>query len=289
MWLLVATVLAEEPVALVPPGVMQLRVEARLTNATGTCVSWTIGHSNPVRRDAADVRKARVRHHPALPDVLDVRKARVRHHPALPDVLDVRKARVCHHPALPDVIQPTPPAQRCEHSGMRTIWTIGHSNRSLEDFVGVLDAWKIDLLADVRQFTRSRANPQFNADTLATRLGADRYVHLAALGGRRKVTGDDNLGWEHPAFRGYADYTATEAFRVGLAALEALAEARPTALMCAEILWWRCHRRILADNLIARGWEVWHLRDATHTERAVLTPFARVTGTEVRYPAPAPA
>ncbi|MDP2316179.1 MAG: DUF488 domain-containing protein [Pseudomonadota bacterium] len=169
---------------------------------------------------------------------------------------------------------------------MRTVWTIGHSNRSLEDFVAVLDAWGIAQVADVRQFTRSRANPQFNADSLAARLGADRYVHLGALGGRRRVLGDDNLGWEHPAFRGYADYAATAPFQVGLAALEALAEARPTALMCAEILWWRCHRRILADHLLVRGWEVWHVRDAAHRDRAVLTPFADVTGTEVRYPAP---
>ncbi|MES2638865.1 MAG: DUF488 domain-containing protein [Myxococcota bacterium] len=169
---------------------------------------------------------------------------------------------------------------------MPTIWTLGHSNRSLDAFVSVLDAWNIACVADVRQYTRSRANPQFNADVLAERLGEGRYVHFAALGGRRKVTGQDNLGWEHAAFRGYADYTATEPFQAGLAALEALSEAHRTALMCAEILWWRCHRRILADHLIARGWEVWHVRDEKHAERAFLTPFARVTGTEVRYPAP---
>lgn len=168
---------------------------------------------------------------------------------------------------------------------MRTLWTIGHSNRSLEAFVAALDAHGVERVVDVRQFTRSRHNPQFDADALAARLGADRYVHLAALGGRRRTAGTGNEGWTHPAFRHYANYALTEPFRVALAELEALAEARPTALMCAEILWWRCHRRILADWLLTRGWEVWHIRDETHVERARLTTFARVVDGVVRYPA----
>lgn len=167
---------------------------------------------------------------------------------------------------------------------MRSVWTIGHSKRSLDELVAVLDAWNIELLADVRQFGRSRHNPQFNEDVLAARLG-DRYVHLLALGGRRKAPGTGNEGWTHPAFRGYANYALTEPFQRGLAELETLAEARPTAIMCAEALWWQCHRRIVADWLLARGWEVWHVLDANRGERATFTPFARVEGGEVRYPA----
>ncbi|MFN7144416.1 MAG: DUF488 family protein [Myxococcota bacterium] len=168
---------------------------------------------------------------------------------------------------------------------MRSVWTIGHSKRSLDELVDVLEAWHIELLVDIRQFGRSRHNPQFNEDVLAARLGADRYLHLTALGGRRRAAGTGNEAWTHPAFRNYANYALTEPFRAGLAQLEALAEARPTAIMCAEALWWQCHRRIVTDWLLARGWEVWHVLDAKRGERARLTPFARVEAGEVRYPA----
>jgi uncharacterized protein (DUF488 family) len=140
----------------------------------------------------------------------------------------------------------------------------------------------------VRRTPRSRRHPHFNGDGLAVSLperGLD-YRHLPALGGRRRPRPDSpNGGWEHEAFRGYADYALTEEFAVGLAELCALARERPTAVMCAEALWWRCHRRLIADRLTALGWTVCHIgSDGALTEH-VLPEFAEVQGDgTVRYP-----
>lgn len=137
---------------------------------------------------------------------------------------------------------------------MGEILTIGHSTRSLEDLIGVLAAHQIKILVDIRHFPRSRHNPQFNKAALQKRLprAGIRYVWLEALGGYRKG--------------GYAKYTCTNTFQSGLARLEKLAAKRRAAVMCAELLWWRCHRRYVSDELKRRGWRVWHIFDEKKLE-----------------------
>jgi len=170
---------------------------------------------------------------------------------------------------------------------MTTIFSIGHSNRSLDVFLALLKANGIEALADIRQFTRSRANPQFNADTFAPAL-ADRniaYEHIAALGGRRssKLKDSPNGLWEHPAFRSYADYALTDAFEMGLARLLEIGSEKRTAMMCAEAVWWRCHRRIVSDYLLARGHTVLHIISEAEPKPAILTLGAAPNG-KVLYP-----
>ncbi|MGH7097101.1 MAG: DUF488 family protein [Stellaceae bacterium] len=162
-----------------------------------------------------------------------------------------------------------------------TILTIGHSTRGLVEFVGLLRESGAALLADVRSFPRSRANPQFNAETLAPALAVERigYRHLPALGGRRGRRRDappsPNTLWQMAAFRNYADYAMTEPFRAGLAELLMLARAQRTAMMCAEAVWWRCHRRIIADYLLARGIPVAHIMGPGKIVAATPTPGAQ--------------
>jgi uncharacterized protein (DUF488 family) len=156
----------------------------------------------------------------------------------------------------------------------------------------VLHAHGVAQLADIRSIRRSRANPQFDATRLRRRLPrADiAYFELAALGGRRgkakRPPARSNAGWQHSAFRNYADYATTAEFRAGLAELSALAAKAPTAIMCAEAPWWRCHRRIVADHLLARGVPVVHLMTKTRAEPATLTTFAVVARGSVHYPPP---
>jgi uncharacterized protein (DUF488 family) len=159
-------------------------------------------------------------------------------------------------------------------------FTIGHSTRSIEEFVALLHESRVILVADVRTVPRSRANPQFNADTLPASL-AERgigYEHIAALGGlrgKRKGGPSPNGMWENDSFRNYADYAMTEPFRAGLAHLRALGHERRLAVMCAEAVWWRCHRRIIADYLIVAGEEVRHILAPGNAREATLTPGAR--------------
>jgi uncharacterized protein (DUF488 family) len=139
------------------------------------------------------------------------------------------------------------------------VYTVGHSTHALEELLALLAGHGVTRLADVRQFPRSRRHPQFNLESLRAAPGID-YRHLPALGGRRRPRPDSpNGGWEHEAFRGYADHALTPEFAAGLAELIALAAERPTAIMCAEGLWWRCHRRLVADRLTALGWTVCHI------------------------------
>ncbi|HJU20664.1 MAG TPA: DUF488 domain-containing protein [Stellaceae bacterium] len=162
-----------------------------------------------------------------------------------------------------------------------TIFTIGHSTRSLAEFVALLREAGVTLLVDVRSFPRSRANPQFNAESLVPALAAEGidYRHLSALGGRRGRRRDaapsPNALWQMEAFRNYADYAMTEPFRAGLAELIALARRQRTAIMCAEAVWWRCHRRIIADYLLARGFPVMHIMGPGKTVPATPTPGAQ--------------
>lgn len=172
-----------------------------------------------------------------------------------------------------------------------TIFTIGHSTRTIAELVGLLRQVEVDMLVDVRSIPRSRAMPQFNIDTLPAALAAEGigYRHLIALGGRRHhpkgAPPSTNTFWREMAFRNYADYAMSAEFRVGLDELLALARAYRCAIMCAEAVWWRCHRRIIADYLLARGVPVEHIMGPGKVTPATLTPGARVLddGT-LRYP-----
>jgi uncharacterized protein (DUF488 family) len=170
----------------------------------------------------------------------------------------------------------------------RRAFTIGHSTHTLDAFGVLLEGHGVRHVADVRRFPGSRRNPQFAREALADGLAARGigYTHLEALGGRRSVVpGSHNGGWENAAFRGYADHMATPAFADGLARLEALAEAAPTAVMCAEALWWHCHRRLVSDALVARGWAVDHIGPDGRLAAHELTSFAVVEAGRATYPA----
>jgi uncharacterized protein (DUF488 family) len=171
-----------------------------------------------------------------------------------------------------------------------TVYTIGHSTHALARLLELLATHRVTRLADVRRVPRSRRTPQFNADALALELpaaGVD-YVHLPELGGWRSphASSAENAGWRNRSFRAYADHMGSEEFAAGLESLGALAGERPTAAMCAEALWWRCHRRLVADALCARGWEVCHIDAGGRLARHELTDFAVVgEGGRIRYPA----
>ena len=173
-------------------------------------------------------------------------------------------------------------------AGGTTVLTIGHSTRSLEDLIGLLREHGVQRLVDVRAFPRSRRHPQFNIDTLPAALaeaGID-YTHLQALGGRRPARADSaNTAWREPGFRGYADYMETDPFERGLAALLELAGRQQVAIMCAEAQPWRCHRRLIADALVARGIAVEHIMGPGKPRRHEPPPFARIEKGRVSYPA----
>ena len=174
-----------------------------------------------------------------------------------------------------------------------SFFTIGHSNRSLEDFIALLTEAKIALVADIRKIPRSRTNPQFNQDALPQSLAASgiAYEHIASLGGRRgraKGAGQDtNKLWTNGSFRNYADYALSEEFAEGFAYLREEGHRHRTAMMCSEAVWWRCHRRIVTDYLIAQGEQVCHIMAKGRIEPARITPGAvpRPNGTVV-YPPP---
>jgi uncharacterized protein (DUF488 family) len=168
-----------------------------------------------------------------------------------------------------------------------TVLTVGHSTRTVEEFVSLLQAHGVEQLVDVRSIPKSRHVPQFNSDALAASLRAERidYVHLASLGGRRHAKKDSqNTGWRNAAFRGYADYMATQEFRNGLERLLELAREKRTAIMCAEAVPWRCHRSLIGDALLVRGVRVEDIMSATSRRDHELTSFAKVSGLEVTYP-----
>jgi uncharacterized protein (DUF488 family) len=166
-----------------------------------------------------------------------------------------------------------------------TLWTIGHSTDAIEVFVAALTAHGIAVLADVRRFPWSRRHPQFGGEALAATLagaGID-YVHFEELGGRRRAAPDSpNSAWRVDAFRGYADYMETAAFAGGMARLLSCAE-RPTAIMCAERLWWSCHRALISDWLKSHGHEVLHIRPGAKTEPHPYTSAARIVDGRLSY------
>ena len=166
------------------------------------------------------------------------------------------------------------------------LYTIGHSTRSLEDFIELLKAHGIRRLVDVRHFPGSRRYPHFNRETLAEVLPAQgiQYEHLLALGGRRRAKKDSpNIEWRNEAFRGYADYMATEEFRSGLEALKQGADKTPTAFMCSEAVWWRCHRSMISDALKAEGVEVVHIMGKNSLEEHPYTAVARLDNGRLSY------
>jgi uncharacterized protein (DUF488 family) len=160
-------------------------------------------------------------------------------------------------------------------------FTIGHSTRPIADFVALLKAADVHLLVDVRTVPRSRTDPQYNAEVLAESLAryAIDWERIGALGGLRGrqagVPPGVNAFWENLSFHNYADYAMSDAFRAGLARLQELGRARRCAVMCAEAVWWRCHRRIIADYLIAAGESVFHILGPNHIEPARMTPAAK--------------
>jgi uncharacterized protein (DUF488 family) len=169
-----------------------------------------------------------------------------------------------------------------------TAFTIGHSTHAPDEFLKLLRGHRIQAVADVRRWPSSRRLPHFNAGSLAEALPREgiAYVELGeALGGRRQPRPDtQNTGWRVAGFRGYADHMDSPEFRTALAELEELARERRTAFMCAEGPWWRCHRQLIADALLARGWEVHHVMPDGRLEQHRLTPFAVVEGDAVTYP-----
>jgi uncharacterized protein (DUF488 family) len=172
-------------------------------------------------------------------------------------------------------------------STRQAAFTIGHSTRSVQDFISLLLSHQIDLVVDVRTVPRSRRNPQFNRETLPQSLQEAEigYEHVAALGGfRRPVPHSSNAGWRNASFRGYADYMQTAAFAAAIESLAERAQRQRLAVMCAEAVPWRCHRSLIADALATRGIRVEEIISATRTQTHAMTSFARVEGTTVTYP-----
>jgi uncharacterized protein (DUF488 family) len=168
-----------------------------------------------------------------------------------------------------------------------TIYTIGHSTRPLEDFLGLLNAHSVHRLVDIRTVPRSRHNPQFNRETLpeSLRTIGVEYTHLAQLGGLRRPRPDSpNRGWKNESFRGYADYMLTDEFEAALLDLIRMGQAEQVAVMCAEAVPWRCHRSLVADALTLRGVPVEHILSLKQRSPHRLTPWAEVAGTRILYP-----
>lgn len=167
------------------------------------------------------------------------------------------------------------------------ILTIGHSNRSLEDFLHLLQAHRATLVVDVRKMPRSRRNPQFNTDALPQSLheAGIGYLYLPGLGGlRRRRPDSPNTGWKNASFQGYADYMQTPEFEKSLHELLERARGQRAVLMCAEAVPWRCHRSLIADALVVRGVSVEHILSASRTQSHVLKPWAQVQGERITYP-----
>lgn len=175
--------------------------------------------------------------------------------------------------------------------GRPPVFTVGHSTRSIAEFVELLSQGQVDLVADIRSTPRSRTNPQFNLDALPEALAVWQigHVRVSELGGRRPrskmVSPEVNGFWTHQSFHNYADYALTNEFRVGFSQLTELSSERRCAIMCSEAVWWRCHRRFVADYLLNDGRDVFHLMGKTRVDSASINPAARVDGASLVYPA----
>lgn len=179
-------------------------------------------------------------------------------------------------------------------SGSQPVYTIGHSTRSIAQFVELLRIGGVQLVVDIRSVPRSRTNPQYNLDALpdalsSYQIGHTRIAELGGLRGKSKtVPPETNAFWTNHSFHNYADYALSEEFRLGLARLRELSNERRCAIMCSEAVWWRCHRRIVADYLLHEGRIVYHLMGSTRVVPAKLTSAAKVVGDALIYPANAP-
>ncbi len=169
-------------------------------------------------------------------------------------------------------------------------YTVGHSTRAIEEFVRLLEESAVTLVVDVRTIPRSRTNPQYNREALPGSLAPHGigYEHLAELGGRRgrqrDVPADLNAYWQHASFHNYADYALSEPFKAGVLRLRTLGHEHRPAIMCSEAVWWRCHRRIIADYLLVAGETVLHILGPRHIEPATVTPAARGGADALTYP-----
>jgi uncharacterized protein (DUF488 family) len=166
------------------------------------------------------------------------------------------------------------------------LWTVGHSTRTSEVFVSLLQAHRIETVADVRRYPASRRHPQFNHEQLAATLStlSVDYVPMPDLGGRRSTRRNShNTVWRDPSFRGYADYMETPAFEAALETLVALATTTRTAIMCAEAVWWQCHRQMIADALKARAIRVLHIHDESRVTEHAFTSAARIVDGRLQY------
>jgi len=168
----------------------------------------------------------------------------------------------------------------------KIIWTIGHSTKTLDEFIDNLKTFDIELIVDVRGLPGSSKFPQFNKENLMVSLPEKgiNYIHISNLGGRRKVNKDSkNTAWRHAAFRGYADYMETADFKIGIDQLIFIAEKNRTAIMCAEVLWWRCHRSLIADYLKLNDWKVIHILSNHKTEEHPFTQPAKIKNGRLDY------
>jgi len=168
-----------------------------------------------------------------------------------------------------------------------TIFTIGHGNRSIDEFISLLKTYKIQRVVDVRTIPRSRHNPQFNKETLPKSLKKVRigYIHIKGLGGLRHAKKDSvNMAWRNASFRGYADYMQTEDFKKNIERLIKIAKHKNIAIMCAESVPWRCHRSLIADALQVRGIRVKHIMSKKTCKEHTLTPWIKVRGLQITYP-----
>jgi uncharacterized protein (DUF488 family) len=175
---------------------------------------------------------------------------------------------------------------------MKKVYTIGHSNRPISEFLKPLQANGIELAVDIRTIPRSRQNPQYEQKALKESLKgiSVSYLHLPGLGGlRHPIKDSPNAAWRNDSFRGYADYMQTEGFERALGELMKLAAKSKVAIFCAEAVPWRCHRSLVADALLARGFEVEHIFSAGHTTVHRMTPWARIEGERITYPKGRPA
>lgn len=168
----------------------------------------------------------------------------------------------------------------------KTIWTIGHSTRTLEELVEMLRSFQVEMVVDIRSYPGSRRYPHFNKRSLELTLPQNgvQYFHLPDLGGRRKVNPQSkNTAWRNEAFRGYADYMETDAFKDAAIRLELIAKEMHTAFMCSEAVWWRCHRSMVSDYLKARGWKVMHIMAVGKAEEHPFTGPAKIVDGALTY------
>lgn len=171
-------------------------------------------------------------------------------------------------------------------SSDKIIYTIGHSTRSIEEFISILKSLKIELLADIRTYPGSKRYPHFNKENLEQTLSVEKiiYQHMARLGGRRKPLKDSkNTAWKNDSFRGYADYMETKEFQGAINQLEEPAGKYKTAYMCSEAVWWRCHRSLVSDYLKWKGWNVLHIMAENRSEKHPYTSAAKIINEKLNY------